>query len=70
MIRTRCCPGRAGGYQSGYPCFAGRVSGHVDELATVPMPLSVVVGTESPVDYDPDTLLSGWDMDVGAYQSV
>ena len=36
-----------------------------DKKAAVPMPLSMVVGTESQVDYDPDTLLSGRDMEVG-----
>ena len=36
-----------------------------DKKAAVPMPLPVVVGMESQVDYDPDTLLSGRDMEVG-----
>ena len=33
-----------------------------DKKAAVPMPLSVVVGTESLVDYDPDMLLSRQDI--------
>ena len=36
-----------------------------DETAAVPMPLPVVVETGPQVDYDPDILLSGRDIEVG-----
>ena len=45
--------------------FAGRFPVMFDKKAAVPMPLPVVVGMESQVDHYPDTLLSGWDMEVG-----
>ena len=36
-----------------------------DEMAAVPMPLPVVVETGPQVDYDPDILLSGRELEVG-----
>ena len=35
-----------------------------DETAAVPMPLTVVIETGPQVDYDPDILLSGRDVEV------
>ena len=36
-----------------------------DETAAVPLPLPVVVETGPQVGYDPDILVSGWDIEVG-----